>query len=186
MQRSPLFQVDTESHTAGSGRWVFAVQATLGTPHPPDLPRSQRQECHQLFLQQNEETRFGSDIFEFSASIQCRYPALTCRFGAGKDERGRAAVPNLFVAGVHVDAVNGERLQTTDVSATLLHLPLYKGKFLSRRLIIREVSLRQVPVSHQQSVDGSIGHAKQIPPSPVGRPGIKEMRYWRNTVELPL
>ncbi len=109
--------------------------------------------------------------------LHLRCPALTFCFGAGKHKSGCAAVPNLFVAGVHVDAVNGEGLQAADLSATLLHLLLYKGKFLSRRLIIWEVSLRLVPVSRQQSVDGSsIGHTKQIPPSPVGRSGTKEMR----------
>lgn len=63
MQQSPLSQDDTESHTGGSGRWVYAVQATSGTPNPPDLPRSLEQECHRLFLQENEETvRFDIDI----------------------------------------------------------------------------------------------------------------------------
>lgn len=139
MQEAPLSQDDTESHTAGSGRWVYAVQATSGTPNPPDLPRSLSQECHRLFLQENEETkRFVIDIFEYSASppIPCTCPDLTCWFGAGKDKGGRAAVSNLFVAGVHVDAVNGKGLQATDVSSSLLHLPLQKRKYTSRRLII--------------------------------------------------
>lgn len=139
IQRSPLFQDDTESHTAGSSRWVFVVQATSGTQNSPDVPRSQGQECHRLFLQEDEGTRrFVFDMFEYSASgsIPCRCAALTCRFGAGEDKCTHAAVPNLFVAGVHIDAVNCEGLQAANVSTTLLHLLFYKGKFLSRRLVI--------------------------------------------------
>jgi len=71
MQQAPLSQDDTESHTAGSGRWVYAVQATSGTPNPPELPRSLSQECHRLFLQENEGTkRFVTDIFEHTNKVK--------------------------------------------------------------------------------------------------------------------
>lgn len=68
----------------------------------------------------------GLTLIFYSASppIPCSCPDLTCRFGAGKDKGGRAAVPNLFIAGVHVDAVHSKGLQATDVSSSLLYLPL--------------------------------------------------------------
>lgn len=63
-------------------------------------------------------------------------PARTCWLGAGEDEGGGAAVSNLVVARVQVDAVNGKRLQAADFCGPLPHLPLVKGDFTSGRRFV--------------------------------------------------
>lgn len=62
------------------------------------------------------------------SSRRRRRRRLTCRFGPGEDELGRAATLHLSVAGVDVDAVNGERLQAGDLQLALRHRLLHELK----------------------------------------------------------
>lgn len=53
---------------------------------------------------------------------------LTCRFGPGEDELGRAAALHLSIAGVDVNAVNGEGLKAGDLQLPLCHRLLHELK----------------------------------------------------------
>lgn len=48
----------------------------------------------------------------------------TCRFGPGEDEGGGAAAAHHLVAGVQVDAVDGEGFQQRDLDGLGRHLVL--------------------------------------------------------------
>lgn len=66
--------------------------------------------------------------------MSSRWPRLTCRFGPGEDELGRAATLHLSVAGVDVNAVNGEGLQAGDLQLALRHRLLHELKVSLRGL----------------------------------------------------
>lgn len=56
----------------------------------------------------------------------CVYGHLTCWFSAGEGEGRSAALLDLVVAGMQVDAVHSERLQALNFNARLFHLFLTK------------------------------------------------------------
>lgn len=67
-------------------------------------------------------------------AVSGRCLRLTCRFGPGEDELGGAASLHLSVAGVNVNAVNGEGLQAGDLQLALRHRLLNELKVPLRGL----------------------------------------------------
>lgn len=89
-------------------------------------------------------------------------------FGPGEDEGGDTAVRDLLVAGMQVEAVDGEGLEVMDLSTPPLYLPLLEEVFVSRPLRVGGVEFCQAAVAPQQGVNEcGISYTEQISPPPV-------------------
>lgn len=102
---------------------------------------------------------------------------FTCGLGPGEDELGGAAALHLPVAGVDVDAVNGEGLEAGDLQLALRHRLLGEVKLSVRRhaaavaVRLRRGDGAAVEGEPAGAPAGGVGHADDIPPPPIGRPG---------------
>lgn len=99
---------------------------------------------------------------------------LTCRFGPGEDERSSAAAPHLLVAGMDVNAVDGEGSQVGDVHSFCGALILGERVFLDGRNSICAVITRAEGGVPPTDTVGVVRHAEHVSTSTVWRSGRKK------------
>lgn len=104
---------------------------------------------------------------------------LTCWLGPREDELGRAAVLNLPVAGMNVDAVNCERLQARYLQLLFSHLVIHDLVLLIGWLRVREAAvtaaLRRgdygaIGVKLEAACTSGVGNAEKISATAIWRP----------------
>lgn len=110
---------------------------------------------------------------------------LTCRLGSREDELSGAAALDLTIAGVNVDAVNGERLQARDLQLALRHRLLHELKLSVHRLRICGAAVtgglerrRSAAVGVQPVAAGvsGVSYAKEISTATIWWPGGERKR----------
>lgn len=107
----------------------------------------------------------------------------TCRFGSGEDKLCSTAALHLAVAGVNVDAVDGERLQAEDLQLPLCHRLLHEIKFTLCWLLLRCAAVSSsvegggraaVGLKTRAACEGGVGDAEHISTPTVWRPWMRE------------
>lgn len=99
----------------------------------------------------------------------------TCRFGPGEDKGAGAAAAHHLVAGVEVDAVDGEGLQQGDLDGLGRHLVLREGVFLDGGDAVRVVVPRaEAAVAAALGVNCAVRETKDVPPPAIWWPGVQK------------